>query len=527
MRILGAVILSLFALQAGAADRYALVIGNGKYTSVDPLPNPPNDVRLVSEALKKVGFEVTLLVDADKRKMDRAARQFARELDEAGKNAVGVFYFAGHGVSYEGENWLLPVGVDIKEGVDIEYEAFSANKILKLMENARNATDILILDACRNSPFRGFSLSGTRAVSRGMSRMDAPQGSFIAYSTAPGAVAYDGDGNYSPFAEAFAAELDTPGNSIGDMMIEVRKRVRASTAKLGPRPQTPWDSSSLTGRFSFVPGKKTTATASAPASVTPARQNAASGPSTAESADDRLWASIKDSTDAGEFDYYLRQYPNGRHAGLAKFRRDKLVEKADAEKARQEAERKQQEAALANTSTGSTPAVSNNSGGAATSEVTQVCREFADGDSDMFRECFQEINSGNATIDDFRFDDFDDSYNNAVAGPPTNPNRGLQQQPQGLAGGIWYDDQYNQWQVQVNGQQFAAAAFLAGVGQIGLTGQIQATGISFAIFDGYGNRIGYGQGAMRDPTHVTYTSYYSNGVFLGSGTFHINHPPNQ
>ena len=246
--------LLLIAAPVLAEERHALIIGNGAYENVDPLANPANDVRLVSKSLEAVGFNVTLLVDANKRQMEDAARQFARSLDDAGRNTVGVFYFAGHGVTYEGENWLIPLGADIREGVDIEYAAVSANKVLRLMEGARNATDILILDACRNSPFRGFSLSGTRAATRGLGRMDAPAGSFIAYSTAPGAVAYDGLGSYSPFAEAFAAEVMTPNVSIGDMMIDVRNRVKESTEALGNSPQTPWDASSLTGRFFFNPG---------------------------------------------------------------------------------------------------------------------------------------------------------------------------------------------------------------------------------------------------------------------------------
>lgn len=260
------IVLMLSNSSALAEQRYALVVGNGAYENIDPLANPPNDVRLISETLEAVGFEVTLLVDANKRQMDDAAREFARALDDAGRNTVGLFYFAGHGVSYEGENWLIPVGADIKEGVDIEYATVSANKVLKLMEGARNATDILILDACRNSPFPGFSLSGTRAVTRGMSRMDAPAGSYIAYSTAPGAVAYDGSGDYSPFAAAFAAEVMTPRVSIGDMMIDVRNRVKESTKGLGSLPQTPWDASSLTGRFLFNPGM-----AAVPTNVTLAR----------------------------------------------------------------------------------------------------------------------------------------------------------------------------------------------------------------------------------------------------------------
>ena len=516
MRILCAVILAIAAVEATAADRYALVIGNGAYKTIDPLPNPPNDVRLVSEALKKVGFEVTLLVDADRRTMDTATKKFARRLDDAGKNAVGVFYFAGHGVSYEGENWLLPVGVEIKEGVDIEYEAYSANKVLKLMENARNATDILILDACRNSPFRSFSLSGTRAVSRGMSRMDAPQGSFIAYSTAPGAVAYDGEGNYSPFAEAFAAELNTPGNSIGDMMIEVRKRVRASTQRLGPAPQTPWDSSSLTGRFAFVPGTGAQPVVSTPTNTTPAVQSTApAGPS----ADARLWTSIEGSTDPAEFDFYLKRYPDGQYAELARIRRDRLTAKAKAEANN----RPSAPADVSSASvTGAAAGNGNSSGGNA--KVTQVCREFADGDSDLFRECFQSVTRGDATLEDFQFDDSFDDFEDPMVGMNV-PNRGMQQPPTG-GNIIWYDDQANPWQINMNGSQFAAAAMLPGIGPIGLTGQIQGTGISFYIYDGNGNQIGYGQGMASDPTHINYTSYYSNGVFLGSGTFHINHLPN-
>ncbi len=246
--------LVLGPITAMGAERYALVIGNGAYEYIDALGNPPNDVRLVAERLRGVGFEVALIVNGNKRQMDDAARQFARQLDDAGRNAVGLFYFAGHGVAYQGENWLIPVSANIREAVDIEYETLSANKILGLMESARNATDIVILDACRNSPFRSFSLSGTRAISVGMRRMDAPAGSFIAYSTAPGQVAYDGAGDYSPFAEAFAAEINAPGLSISDMMIEVRRRVKETTEGLGNEPQTPWDASSLTGRFSFNPG---------------------------------------------------------------------------------------------------------------------------------------------------------------------------------------------------------------------------------------------------------------------------------
>jgi len=490
------VVLILTALQpltAAAADRYALVIGNGSYTNVDPLPNPPNDAKLISEALKKVGFEVTLLVNADRRTMDRAAKKLAQQLDAAGKNAVGIFYFAGHGVSYEGENWLLPIGSEITQGADIEYETLSANKVLKLLESARNATDILILDACRNNPFRSFSLSGTRAVSRGISRMDAPVGSFIAYSTAPGAVAYDGDGDYSPFAEAFAAEVNTPGNSISDMMIEVRKRVKEKTSKLGPAPQTPWDSSSLTGRFTFVPGTGASPTPVAGPVVPRKEPERRPG----ESADAKLWASIENSTDAAEFEYYLKKYPNGQYAELARIRANRLAVKKKPEPE---------------------PIPVNGGGGGNTgnmdddSEAAKICREFAGGDAELYMECRDEYN-------DYTADD-------PMQGNMPGGNMSGGNMPQGGQTALWYDNEGNQWQVTISGASFMASSYLPDAGQIQLSGQAQGNVLNFYILDGNGMQIGYGQGTMTDPTHVNYSSYWSNGAFMGSGQFHINHAPN-
>lgn len=487
----------LLPLSAVAAERFALVIGNGNYVKVDPLPNPPNDASLVSEALKSVGFEVTLLVNADKRTMDQATKKFAGVLDEAGRNAVGVFYFAGHGVSYEGENWLLPVGADITQGADIEYETLSANKVLKLMEGARNATDILILDACRNSPFRGFSLSGTRAVSTGMSRMDAPAGSFIAYSTAPGAVAYDGDGKYSPFAEAFASEVRTPGNSIGDMMIEVRKKVKANTAKLGPRPQTPWDSSSLSGRFAFNPGPRSGSAAITPQPSPPvANQQNQAG----ETADARLWASIENSTDPDEFAVYLERYPNGQYAQLARIRKDRFTE---------------QQATQAAVSTEPQNTTRSNAGSNNDFDATTLCRQFAGGDPQVFAECMDEVNNG-----------ANDGFAAGQDPAAMNQYPAISAPPQGGQAAIWYDDQFNQWQVSINGANFTASSFLPGTGQVTLRGQSQGYAISYQIFDGMGQQIGYGQGNIDDALHISVSSYWSNGAFLGSGRFHVNHPPN-
>lgn len=287
--------------------RLALVIGNGAYEHTDPLRNPPNDVRLIAAALEDVGFTVTLLVDGTRRQMDVATENFVETLDDAGRSAVGLFYYAGHAVSFEGGNWLLPVDANISNGADIKYESISSGWVLDLMESARNATDLLILDSCRNSPFRGFSLSGTRSLSAGLVSMDAPSGSFIAYSTAPGRVAYDGDGEYSPFADAFAAEIRSPGQSINDMMIEVTRRVKASTRDLGATEQVPWTHSSLDARFAF----------------NPIHARTEDEPPTGTFENDvevTIWRSIESSTDAAEFQAYLNQFPNGYFASIAKAR---------------------------------------------------------------------------------------------------------------------------------------------------------------------------------------------------------------
>ncbi|MEM7364362.1 MAG: caspase family protein [Pseudomonadota bacterium] len=499
----------MISLGVGAAERHALLVGNGKYSHLDPLPNPPNDVTLVRDALTKVGFKVTMLVDADRRSMDQAAKAFATQLDDAGKNAVGVFYYAGHGVTYEGENWLLPVTANIEQGADIEYESISAGKVLTLMEGARNATDIMILDACRNSPFKNFSLSGTRAVTVGMKRMDAPVGSFIAYSTAPGMVAYDGAGEYSPFAEAFAAEIPVPGHSIGDMMIEVRKRVKTATTRLGSRPQTPWDASSLTGRFAFNPGR---APATVPA-VQPTEAPQQAPPMTAEM---RLWQQIQNANDPAEFELYLNRYPQGQYADLAKIRMNRLQKRQPSPGSGQ----------------GDQPfAADTPAQDEVAAEVANLCGQYAGVGTADYRECVAEMTEEMA--EEFASENGmfgDESYREPMQSPslqnPSLQTPSMQmpsmQMPQQQ---VWWDDEYNQWTVVQQGNQFAASSFAVGVGQITLQGQISGAEISFRIYAADGSQVGYGSGTVQDPTHILAVSYWNNGVPLGNTRFHIGHQP--
>lgn len=226
--------------------RVALVIGIGTYGEIGNLANSVNDARAIADALRNVGFDVEAVIDPDQRSMRAAIQRLGDRMDAAGRGATGLFYFAGHGMQSQGANYLIPAGANIRREADLELEAVPADVILLQMEDAQSSTNILILDACRNMPLaRSF-----RSGSGGLAQMNAPDGSFIAYSTAPGATAADGSGAAnSPFAAALLQELGRPATPIESMFRNVRRAVVERTGGM----QTPWDSSSLTEPFLFVP----------------------------------------------------------------------------------------------------------------------------------------------------------------------------------------------------------------------------------------------------------------------------------
>lgn len=262
--LLALALLLLAATAARAEARHALVIGNGAYGALGVLPNPPNDARLIAREIEALGFRTTVLIDADEDQMKRAIRDFGRRLRDAGPEAVGMFYYAGHGVQAAGQNYLIPTGVDVRDESDLAIEAVEADWVLGQMESAGNSINIVVLDACRNNPFsRGF-----RSAERGLARMSAPPGSFIAYATAPGDVAADGSGRNSPYTAALARAISRPGMQIE----QVFKQVRIDVIEATGGAQTPWDSSSMTRDFVFQPGAGALATAEpAPAAPSPAR----------------------------------------------------------------------------------------------------------------------------------------------------------------------------------------------------------------------------------------------------------------
>lgn len=234
------------AAPARAEPRIALVIGNANYgPEIGRLPNPANDAKLIAGTLKRLGFKIILLEDADQSAMKRAIADFGTALGAAGPDAVGLFFYAGHGVQIAGTNYLIPVRARIQKEADAELEAVNAEWLLKQMEFAGNRVNIVILDACRNNPLA----RGMRGADQGLARMDAAKGTFIAYSTAPGQVAADGAGRNSPYTAALAKQMLKPGIALEETFRNVRIRVLAETKE----EQVPWESSSLTGAFYFVP----------------------------------------------------------------------------------------------------------------------------------------------------------------------------------------------------------------------------------------------------------------------------------
>ncbi len=281
-----------------AAQRVALVIGNGSYAS-QPLNNPPNDAALMAETLRDVGFDVVEEIDADRRRMARAVRKFGSLLRDAGEDAVGFVFYAGHGIQSKGENYMIPVDAQIEDELDVELEGFPASTLLTSLGSAGNRLNIVVMDACRNNPYK----AATRSSGSGLARMDAPSGTFIAYSTSPGKVAADGRGLNSPYTRALARSIQTPGAKVE----EVFKTVRVAVMDWTDGAQVPWESSSLTGDFFFRE--------KAPEPV------AASEPSKPVQPDNTVeltfWNSIKDATEPSLFESYLKQFPNGSFAGLA------------------------------------------------------------------------------------------------------------------------------------------------------------------------------------------------------------------
>ena len=243
-----AAFLSLICVNATAGERHALVVGNSNYQFTSSLANPQNDADLMARTLENAGFQVTRIIDADLHAFKQAMLNFGRKL--RGENIdAGLFYYAGHGIQVNGVNYLVPTSANILNEDEVDLETLEINDFLRVMNSSNSKVNIVILDACRNNPFaRSFrSINGNG----GLAPVQAPKGTYIAYATAPGQVASDGDGKNSPYTLALTKAMQNPGVPIERVFKSARVDVLAQTNEQ----QVPWEVSSITGEFYFKGGQ--------------------------------------------------------------------------------------------------------------------------------------------------------------------------------------------------------------------------------------------------------------------------------
>ncbi|MFB6461675.1 caspase family protein [Bradyrhizobium tunisiense] len=230
---------------AAAEARLALVIGQSAYRTVPELPNAANDAKGMTELLGNAGFTVTTAANLAQNEMRAAISDFAGKVSASGADTVALVFYAGHGLQIDGENYLVPVDLDPKREADIPLQGVRLNDMLNTLGALPTRARIFMLDACRNNPFPALSGAG-----HGLALVDTKAGapgSFISYSTSPGAEAEDGNGIDSPYTAAVLTVAKQPNLPIE----EVFKRIRVAVAQSTDGRQIPWESSSLTTDFRF------------------------------------------------------------------------------------------------------------------------------------------------------------------------------------------------------------------------------------------------------------------------------------
>lgn len=289
--LLAALALSSFAAAAQAPGdlRIALVIGNATYAA-SPLANPANDAKAMSETLRGLGFAVIEVRNGSKAQMAEAIAKIRESL--RGKQGVGMLYYAGHGLQLDSRNYMVPVDAKLGKAGDIAAQTVEVGAVVEAFKTAGNRMNIVVLDACRDNPF------GSISSGKGLAPLDAPSGTFLAYATAPGNVAGDGDtksgnGLYTQF---LLEELKKPQARIEDVF----KRVRFAVRRASDGRQIPWESTSLEDDFQFNDGRVVTA-------AKPSAQQLVA----AFNEEKQDWDRIKDSAKPDDFYAFLQKYPTG------------------------------------------------------------------------------------------------------------------------------------------------------------------------------------------------------------------------
>jgi uncharacterized caspase-like protein len=286
------------------ARRVALVIANSTYVNATPLPNPANDAGIVADAAAQAGFEVTTASDLTKADFEQALRDFRTKADGAD---VALIYYAGHGVESAGKNYLIPVDAKLADSRDLRLEAIELDLIMENLAKAQR--QVIILDACRDSPFVTSWAGGQQTQQRGLAQSEMP-GALIIYAATRGEVAVDGQGANSPFAEAIARWLPEPGLQLQLLGGKVTDAVVAAT---GGR-QHPWTYSGLGGEdFFLVPGAQ-------PSAPSLASARAATDDPRLLRAQMAYWHGAESQNTLEAYEDYLREYPDGFFVTTARTR---------------------------------------------------------------------------------------------------------------------------------------------------------------------------------------------------------------
>lgn len=294
-----------FAPAAAANGRVALLIGNNAYPS-SPLRNAVNDARDLGAVLRELGFRTIVKENTSRADMIAALQEFGRALDGA---EAALFFYAGHAMQFKDRNYLIPIDAVMGSEDDVTFFSVEVSQVFDRMERARTRFNFVILDACRDNPFRDTF----KVTASGLAQMSGPSGTLIAYATAPGATAADGFGRNGVYTGHILQNIKVP-----DMPVEVLfRKVRESVERDTKRLQTPWELSSIKGDFVFNPTGRAAAAGAA----------SAGGPSADVAAQLELqfWKSVQDSSRADDIQAYLDKYPNGVFAALARNRVDALL----------------------------------------------------------------------------------------------------------------------------------------------------------------------------------------------------------
>ncbi len=338
-----------------AERRVALVIGNGAYQNAPALPNPPHDAADVAAAFQRLGFEVNLVVDADKNAMEEATIQFARSARTAD---VAVFYYSGHAMQFAGVNYLAPIDAKLRDEADLR-RMTRVDEILSDLQQAKNLR-ILVLDSCRDNPLvaelkRSMGTTRSVNVNTGLSKMDSPDGTIISYATQSGRTAEDGSGRNSPYTTAFLKHIEdkddistvfhhvsgevyassggaqVPELSLsffGELYLNGKLEIRVTPGKADPCADASehWKSAQFVDTADAYQDHIARFPACDYAGLARARIEALKGKDARAKQETELlfWNSIKDSTTPSDFKDYLARFPDGSFAALAQQRLETL-----------------------------------------------------------------------------------------------------------------------------------------------------------------------------------------------------------